>query len=976
MASGAEVAERPGGSADAIQPVVSPRLVGRDSELAAVVAMVTAPPSVVVVEGEAGVGKTRLVGELLARPELSGSRRLVGRCRQIREPFPLGAVIEALRDVGEGLRGLRLSAVAGALRPLIPELAEWLPPAPDPLDDRSAQRHRVFRGAAEVLSALGSSRPVVLVLEDLHWVDEQTRDFLAFWLSEPVPGVSLVLTYRGEDADADVLALTARLREPLNYEHLILAPLDASATGALASAILCTDAISAEFAGYLRERTGGIPLAIEEVIALVRARGLLVARGGAWSRKPLEALDVPRGIRNATLQRVASLPAGAQRIAEAAAVLRDPVPLPALGATAGGEDDVTAAAEQAISCGLLVEDASGIAFRHVLAAEAVYGNLSGPRRRALHARAAAALQIVSPASLGRIAYHLHHAGDLGGWVDAAEAAADQAIALAADEEAARLLAEVLAEAPFTADRRGELAIKLGWAALDTLHPGEAAGPLGRALEQAISRAQQGELRFLLALALEQSGEKDLRRERGLLLAAIPDLEDRPDLQAWAMVAVSILSPPEVPRAEDLDWASRALEVAQGSSDRLLEVFVAGKAGSLLALLGDQRWRDVTSRVMELTGETPRQRREVNAYYSIGVSACYAGHLPTAEQLLTLGLGAPTVQENRQLEMRLRAGLALLHLFQGGWGGLDDEAGVLLRELGDYPSGRVDIELVAGCLALARGELDEADSRLSAVTELARGAGIYEVAPVAAAAAARAAQARGDMPRALSCLDVLLEAVQSKGVWPAACWALPAAVQTWAAAGRHSQARRFLDEAEVALRGMDAPLARAAVLHGSGILSASAPDLMAAADLYDAVPVPYTVALAREQAAVALLSAGQGEAAQAPLREAITVYSRLGARWDYDRAAALARSHGVSLPSRQRGEVRRRYDESLSPREREVAELAATGRTNKQIAAELFVSAKTVDNHLTAAMRKLGVHSRTALAHRVAAATASADEQMR
>src|SRR5262249_43345908 len=107
-----------GGPADAGEHLVSPALVDRGAGLARLAAAASARPVVAVIEGEAGVGKTRLVEELLARPELSGSRRLVGWSRQIREPFPLGAVIEAVRGLGADLRQLALSPVAGALRPL------------------------------------------------------------------------------------------------------------------------------------------------------------------------------------------------------------------------------------------------------------------------------------------------------------------------------------------------------------------------------------------------------------------------------------------------------------------------------------------------------------------------------------------------------------------------------------------------------------------------------------------------------------------------------------------------------------------------------------------------------------------------------------------------------------------------------------------------------------------------------------------
>lgn len=978
------------GPAGSVRPVVSPALVGRDRELRAVLAAVRQSPAVVVVEGEAGVGKTRLIGELSARPELAERRQLVGRCRQIREPFPLGPVVDALRGVGDDLRGLRLGLVAGALRSLIPELAEWLPPAPDPLDDRAAERHRVFRAVAEVLSALTSSAaPVILVLEDLHWADEQTREFIAFWLSNPTPHLSLVVTYRSEDVDTELRALTARSPVTVAHEHVTLAPLDAAATGALTAAILGNDTVSAEFAAYLWDRTGGLPLAVEEVLALVRARGLLVfdGRTHTWSRKALDELNVPRGIRDPTLQRVAGLPEPTQRLAEAAAVVRSPAPLSLLLAMVGGPDgsdgsaDMIGAVEQAIDCGLLVEDGDTLAFRHVLAAEAVYENLSGPRRRMLHARSAAALRRMSPAPLGRIAYHLGHADDPRAWVAAADAAADQAIALGHEDEAVHLLTEVLSEAPLTGARRGELAIKLGWAALDTLHARSAIGPLSRALErdpadQEPSGPRRAELQFLLTLALGQAGE-DFEGQRRLLLDAIPEL-DRPDLLAWASVAVCLISPADVPVAEDRAWLKRALELLPNVDDPLLEVFVLGKAGSFLVLAGDPEWREITERVLRITNETPRQRREANAYYSIGSMSCYAGQLSTADRLLARGLLAPAVQENRRIEMLMRSGRVLLHLFQGRWTGLQEETTALLAELNDYALGRVDVELVAGVLALARGDLDEASQRLDVVTELVGEIGAIEVVPVAAAAAARVAFARGDVPAALACLDLMLEPIVTKDMWPTACWGLPTATEIWCAAGRHAEAGRFLDRAEVALRDLDAPLAAAALSHGRGILAGSADQLIAAAAGYDEVPAPYEAARAREHAAVRLLAAGpagSGVAGESQLRLALATYHSLGATWDYRRAAAVARGHGMSLPSRQRGGVRKSYGNSLSPREREVAELAATGRSNKEIAAALFVSMKTVDHHMAAAMRKLGVRSRTALAHRLSTADSGTDGEI-
>ncbi|MGW0808255.1 helix-turn-helix transcriptional regulator [Nonomuraea sp. NPDC002799] len=931
--------------------VVSPTLVGRVEELATLVAAVTGPPAVVSVEGEAGVGKTRLVTELLGRPEVAGRRALLGRCHPLRESFPLGPVIEAVRGIGDELRGLRLSGVAGALRPLLPELAEVLPPAPDPLDDRIAERHRVFRGLMDVLVA---ASPAVLVLEDLHWAEEQTTDFVAYLLGGAPPGLTVVLTYRGAEVSAAVRASTVRLPPATSQAHLVLAPLDQGETGALATAILDTDRMSEEFARYLWERTAGLPFAVEEVLALVRERGSLVRRGDLWTRRALEELEVPRGVRDSTLERIARLPADARRLTEAAAVLQAPVALPVLLSVA---EDAGEGLEEAVGSGLLIEDGEAFGFRHTLAAQAVYETLSGRNRRRLHGRAADALRALDPVPLGQVAHHLKHADRLAEWAVAAEQAAAQAVALGHEDEAVRLLAEVVRRAPMTGERRGRVAVKLGWAALDTLRAREVIPLLDHVLDDDLAGPLRGELRFLVAVALGQAGQ-DPDRQRELFTAAIDDLQDRPDLLAWALVGLGVTPRPNEPIRANVQWLSRALDLVGEVDDRLLEVFVLGKAGSVFLDIGDPAWRDVADRMLKITGGAPQRRREANAHYSVGVSACYAGHFDMAESMLTSGLRASAVQQNRRLEVMLRSGLTLLRYCRGDWDGLRGEIDDLLADVAHYAPSRMDVELAGGCLNLAHGAVDQADERLRQVTELAVEIGAYEVVPAAAGGWARARLARGDTQGALHCVRLLRHELDKWGYWPSAGWALPSAVEVWTAAGEHGEARRFTERVERELRHLDAPLASAALCYAHGVLDGRAGDFLAAAVRYQNASAPYEAARARERAAGLLLDGGDPRGGPV-LRDAVTVYERLGATWDHGRAAGVARRHGVALPARHRG-GRQGYGAQLSPRERQVAELAAHGRTNKEIAQALFVSAKTVEKHLAAAMRKLRARSRTEL----------------
>jgi len=242
-------------------------------------------------------------------------------------------------------------------------------------------------------------------------------------------------------------------------------------------------------------------------------------------------------------------------------------------------------------------------------------------------------------------------------------------------------------------------------------------------------------------------------------------------------------------------------------------------------------------------------------------------------------------------------------------------------------------------------------------------GSYEVIPVAAGSAARAASARGDVGAALASLDIMRGTLEAKGVFLSVCWGLPSAVEVWTSAGQEAEARGLVDRAEEGLSGLDAPLAPAALSYGRGVLTKSVNDLITAADLYEAVPVPYDAARARERAAALLYDAGQPSAAEAALNRALAAYDLLGASWDHARAARLARQHAV-VPPRRQGARRRGYGTALSPRERTVAELAARGQTNKEIAAKLFISPQTVDKHMHSVMRKMGARSRTELAYRL------------
>ena len=937
--------------------MVSPTLVGRADELAALVSAVLSPPAVVSIEGEAGVGKTRLVLELLEQAEVSGLVRLVGRCQPIRESFPLGPVIEAVRGLGDGIGGLALSPVTGALRPLLPECVPWLPEAPEPLDDPVGERHRVFRSLVEVLTAVG---PALLVLDDLQWADEQTVDFVAYLLAHPPPELAVTIVYRWHESPAAVRGLTAKRLPGSTQSHLEIRPLGQPGTALLSAAILGAGVVSEEFAQFVWDHTGGLPLLIEEVLALLRARRLIACRDGVWARRSINRLEVPRGVRDSTLERVSRLSPDARQLAAAMAVVQVPVSLPVLLAVAGQQADAVAGVDEALASGLLAEAGESYQFRHLLAAQAVYEHLTGVQRRRLHARAAVALGQVRPAPLSQVAHHLRQAGQLAEWAVTAEAAADEAQALGHDAAVTRLLRPVMEHAALGEEQRGRIAVKLGRAAIQTLDSRDAVELLSGVLDQSPPAVVRGELRLLLANALNQHGD-ELKRQRGLWAQAVDELDERPDLQAVAMSSLGYLIDRGVPVTADLEWVQRSLDVVNKTADPLLEVFLLGKAAAVFLQVGDRRWRELADQVRARTADAPRQRREVYAYYSIGAAACYEGHLSSAEFFLSAGLQAPAARENRRLEILLRSARAVLAYWRGDWRGLSRDVASLLAEQAEHPYGRVDVEIVAGCLDLAHADVDGAVRRLDDLVLVCEQLGAFEELQCAGDALVRALLSRGETARAVAAARRCLAPLTAKEFWHPVSRLLPSAAEALVAAGAEREAADLLGRAERELRDLDAPLAPAALRYARGVLAGSADEFRSAAEVYDAIPAPYQAARAREMAA--RHSRGAGADGAAELARAAAAYDRLGASWDYARVASLARKSGVGLPARHKG-GRRGYGPQLSPREREAAELAAKGRTNSESAAELFVSVSMVEKHLDAARRKLGVRSRTELARQL------------
>lgn len=923
------------------------------------------PPSVVFLEGEAGAGKTRLVEEVLLSSGYPSGRRLVGSCHCARDPFLLGPVVEALRGVGSDLRSDSLGPIAGALRFLLPELASKLPPVTEPSGSAAIERHRLFRAIHDLLGALG---PNVLVLEDLHWADLDTVELLRFLLARPLANVSLLLTFRREELEpsAPVLAFAARVPREVRREVISLSPLVREEVHDLARAMLAGEEVSEQLVRDLHAWTGGSPLAVQEVLHRLIDREQLFFDKGQWCSVNRGSFEVPPVVHDSLLQRLGSLDEPAQVIAQAAAVLGTPEPEELIRATAGlSASRASRGLSKALASRVVQERGEGLfALQPPLARQAVYEAIPTPERRAFHLRAARSLEATrGQRRLAEISHHFKQAGKSRLWLDYAEQAAEAAGSVGDDRSAVELLEEVLRAQDLSLARRGRLATKLGSAALFARVPHRAIPIISATLEEkALQPGLRGELRFSLARLLYQTGDSAASYRE--MVRSASELQRRAGPAAWAMADLAAIWPNESGAGETGNWLGRALEAAGDQDDPTVETHVLASRAIVLLDAGDPAgWRAVKE--IPWKADSPKQAMELvrACKYLAGVTTLL-GHYGRAEAFLDT---ADRLRRELGSE-RFGVGLAIaeseLHWHTGSWDGLEARTRRLIEASGTarVMSGRS--ELILGWLLLTRGELEEARGTLEPLVDALRSARTESLV-AAAAGLVRIHLAREDASPAGDVAALGLQVVREKGIWTPAYGIAPTFVEAFLACGEAAEAHEFVKELARSLRGRDAPAGRAGVAACRGLLAeaggrcGTAGRWFARAERsWSSLPNPYEAARARERRGRCMLAQGDSGGGDC-LLGALRDFEGLGASWDSARTRALLRTHGVALPYPLRG-GRRRYGTDLSPREQEVAYLVGLGRTNMEIAEALVISRRTVESHVAAAMRKLGVGSRSQL----------------
>lgn len=428
-----------------------PVTIGRTAEMHAIRAFLNEPGGVLLVSGEAGVGKSRLVGEARAIAAAADLRVLEGRCFEADAALPFAAAVallHALVDAHGPAAIARLAPPAAAdLFRLLPELSpDRMPEGPGGVDPETAKR-RLLDGFARLLAAIADGQPLLLIVEDIHWPDASSLDLLLHLARRATREPLLLLaTYRSDEIHPALEHALATLDRERLAREIHLDGLGAHEVAAMLQAIFgVAEPAPAELLHTIYALTEGNPFFIEEVLTALGAEHRFVSAEGAWSRGGLPHPRIPRSVHDAVRRRLGALSAEARDILVLAAIAGRRFDLDLLRVLSGHDDGtLIALVKELIAAQLVVEEAGDrFAFRHALTRDAISAGLLDRERRLLHRRigdALATLHAAAPeARLDDLSAHYFAAGAWAQACDAARRAGMRASALHAPRAAAEHL---------------------------------------------------------------------------------------------------------------------------------------------------------------------------------------------------------------------------------------------------------------------------------------------------------------------------------------------------------------------------------------------------------------------------------------------------------------------------------------------------------------------------------------------------------
>ena len=942
--------------------IQSPVLVGRDTFLALMESRLASAEAragrVLFVAGEAGIGKTRLLGSLTRRAQASS----FAVARAAAFPGDVQSLGGLLLDLASDL----VSAHDPVLGDLGRSLTSRLRAIPAETGDAHHRRRLLVQDLADLLVTAEPGTPVLIILEDLHWADELSLDVLGHLAGRIANRPVLIAgAYRSDELypSLPLRGLRARLLAQRLAEEVRLPRLGADQTATMTSATLGRP-VPAQLVAAIHERTDGIPLHVEEFLAAIDETSLTTQPGAA-----IQAAAVPETLSDAVLSRARRLTAPTRDVASAAAVIGRSFDFDLLTAvTDAGPDEVAGALRELREAYFVLPGADAVTFdfRHALIRDTLYADTGLPQRRRLHEKVAGAAAERDYRG-AFISAHFEQAGCAGPAYEYAVAAAREASAISAHGEALELCRRAVRNVParLPMPEQAALFAALGDEAAAT-DDNAAAAAAYQTAHELITAA--GDVRAAAALvprmvAVSHLLGAGLDARAGTLQAALGSLDgvagaDRERARLHSAMAAAYLVD------DRLDDAVRHGERGRAESRRIGDDEAALNAtatlGSTLLFAGrmDEGWRLLEEAIAE-AGETCQEAEAARGYRMVGSSASELMEYDRAEHWLIEGVRYAENAELWNHRHYMASHLAHVQWATGQW---DAAARTAQGALADGRGGittRITAQYVLGYLAMGRGDWGTAGSLLKEA--LAAGERMAELQRLSPPlwGLAEAARCRGDYDTALTLCERGYQA--SAEVMDAACLFpyLLTGVRAHLARGAVEAAGEWAARVGAVLEARAIPGMLPAIGHGQGLILLARGDIPAAHQALESAREAWRArrrfwegtGAVIDLAAAAARARRPGEAGLL-LDEARTLTAAAGASTLADEADRLTRSLGPHPAEPWR---------PLSEREYEVARLVAAGLTNRQIAQQLVLAPKTISAHVTHILTKLGAGLRAEIA---------------
>jgi DNA-binding NarL/FixJ family response regulator/tetratricopeptide (TPR) repeat protein len=949
-------------------------IVGRGAELealsSALDALEAGEPGWIAVEGEPGIGKTRLLDELRAFAEDRGHLVLAGGAAEFERDMPFSVWADAL-DAYVAAQDLTAAdrfndELAAELAGILPSLRRTGAVADPSIADERFRAHRAVRDLLELLAA---GRPLVLVLDDLQWVDRASSELLAALVRRPpeAPVLIAVAARRGQLPERLVAALAAPA-----VRRLRLAPLSEGDAGRLLGDDLAPGAVA-----ELYRHGGGNPFYLEQL-----------ARAGAGALAgvaPGDGAGVPPAVAASLADELASLTAASRPLLEAAAVAGEPFEADLAAAVAELRPaDGLVALDDLLARDLVraTEVPRRFVFRHPLVRRAVYDRIRGGTKLAAHARAAAALE----ARGSPVAERARH-------VAVAAAPGDEAaigILVAAGIEAqarapataARWFEAALALLPAAdGERQVELRVALASAqrSLGELERCRATLLEAAGLLAADDGARRVELTARVAAVDHWLGRHDDAHER--LVAAWEALPEKGTAQAVALLIElsvdGLYEPVDIERAQAMGAA--ALEVATALGDPAL----IGTAAAALALaeaaagrMAEARGhRDVAAAHLEALPDAELAPR-LEALYYLGWAENYLERYDDAiaRSERAIAIGRATGEGRLLVPLMLMKGYPYEMQGRLAEAVADCDTAVEIARLSTNPH---DLFWALFELGWARYFSGDLDAAIAACQESARVGGRMTGGTMPSAgggpgwALGVASFEVGEHARAFEILDQLGGDDHHQQIPVERCFDYENLTLAALARDRPEEADDWAGraEADADRLGLELPRAlasrsRAAVLLEAGHAAAAAAACERSIAAAEAIGAGLQAAFSRTLQGHALAAAGDRTAAIATWRTAEHALDAYGSVRVRDEVRRALRRFGARVEPRGPATPEDSGVAALTPREREIADLVRDRLTNREIAGRLFLSDKTIESHLRNVFIKLGVSSRVEVARTI------------